>query len=92
MRFSSLLFLAISPALVWAGETTPKDIDQGKQLFETHCRVCHSLDLPRSQHLDRSNWEWVMEDMVEKFGATWITPEQQKLIIDYLVGAHGPKR
>jgi hypothetical protein len=32
-----------------------------------------------------------MDDMVKKFGAIWITPEQQKLIVDYLVTAHGPK-
>ncbi|HEX9812048.1 MAG TPA: hypothetical protein VGA88_08180 [Burkholderiales bacterium] len=91
MRFLVPLLLAGAPALAWAGEPAAKEIEPGKQLFETHCRVCHSLDLPRSQHLDRNNWEWVMDDMVKKFGAIWITPEQQKLIVDYLVTAHGPK-
>lgn len=65
-------------------ETAPK------KLFETHCGVCHSLELPRSQRLDRNTWRWVMDDMVNKYGATWITEKQQERIIDYLTENHGP--
>lgn len=79
----------ISPALIWAGESEDR-LQQGRQLFETHCPVCHSLQLPRSQQLDRATWEWVIDDMVNEFGARWITEEQQKLILDYLVANHGP--
>ena len=89
MRAPLLLFTLL-PALA-AAEPSTENVEKGEKLFETHCSVCHALDLPRSQHLDRNNWEWVVEDMVKKFGATWITPEQQKLIIDYLVVAHGPQ-
>ena len=77
------------PALVWAGESEDR-LQQGRQLFETHCVVCHSLELPRSQQLNRATWEWVVSDMVNEFGATWLTEEQQKLIIDYLVVNYGP--
>ena len=77
------------PALVWAGESEDR-LQQGKQLFETQCSVCHSLELPRSQQLNRATWEWVVSDMVNEFGATWLTEEQQKLIIDYLVVNYGP--
>lgn len=63
-----------------------------KQLFETHCGACHSLDLPRSQRLDRNTWRWVMDDMVNKYGATWITDAQQTRIIEYLVEHYGPDR
>ena len=79
------------PVLIWAGESENR-LQEGKQLFETHCGICHSLELPRSQQLDRATWEWVMSDMVNQFGATWITPKQQALIIDYLVVAHGPPK
>ncbi len=88
MRFLALIVL-LSPALGWAGESKDR-MQEGKQLFEANCIVCHSLELPRSQQLDRATWEWVMSDMVNEFGATWITEEQQKLIIDYLVANHGP--
>jgi hypothetical protein len=62
-----------------------------KKLFETHCGVCHSLELPRSQRLDRNTWRWVMDDMVDKYGATWITEKQQERIIDYLTENYGPQ-
>lgn len=61
----------------------------GKALFEGFCGSCHSLDLPRSQHLDRANWEWVLEDMVQKYKCS-VSPEQQAQILDYLVEHHGP--
>lgn len=69
-----------------AGEPTPRE------LFEARCSTCHSLDLPESQRLDRANWEWVVTDMVEKFGATWITEEEQRILIDYLTENYGPDR
>jgi mono/diheme cytochrome c family protein len=90
VRFLAII-VALSPALVSAGESADR-LRQGKQLFETHCPVCHSLQLPQSQQLDRATWLWVMDDMVNKYGATWLTAEQQKLIIDYLVVAHGPPK
>ena len=60
------------------------------QLFETSCSNCHSLDLPRSQRLNRATWEWVVSDMVNKYGATWLTEEEQTIIIDYLAENYGP--
>lgn len=67
-------------------QTTPA------QLFETSCSNCHSLDLPRSQRLNRATWEWVVSDMVNKYGATWLTEEEQTIIIDYLAANYGPDR
>ncbi len=66
----------------------PPAIPEGaspKQLYEIHCSACHSLELVDAQHLDRSNWEWVMDDMVTVYGATWLTEEEQEIIIDYLI-------
>ena len=82
--------------LVWAtlapaqedGQLSP-ELREGRQLFEGVCAACHSLDLPRSQRLTRADWEWVLEDMVEKFGCP-IDAEQQALILEYLVEFHGP--
>jgi cytochrome c5 len=68
------------------------DDPDAKKLFEVNCSVCHSLDLPKSQRLNRADWEWVVSDMVEKFGATWITEEQQRVIVDFLVRNYGRDR
>ncbi len=61
-----------------------------EELFIAYCGACHSLDLTTSQRLDRPTWEWVMTDMIDEYGATWITPEEQRTLIDYLVEHYGP--
>ena len=82
------LLLLLLPMPVLGGEERPK----GEQLFKVYCGSCHSLELPQSQHLDRDTWQWVISDMVEEFGASFITPEEQALILDYLVEHHGPRK
>lgn len=62
-----------------------------KKRFEIHCGVCHSLALPRSRRLDRATWQWVIDDMVNEFGAEWLTEEDQKLFLEYLVTTYGPE-
>jgi mono/diheme cytochrome c family protein len=70
----------------------PVSVTSPAQLFQTNCGACHSLDLPRSQRLDRDTWRWVVDDMVNQFGATWITEDQQEIIVDYLAENYGPDR
>jgi mono/diheme cytochrome c family protein len=70
----------------------PMSVTSPQQLFETNCGACHSLELPRSQRLNRKTWRWVVDDMVKQFGATWITEEQQEIIVDYLAEHYGPDR
>lgn len=82
-RWLPVLALVSVPAL--AQETASPG---GKALFQGYCGSCHSIDLPQSQQLDRANWEWVLEDMVEKYKCS-MTPEQQAQILDYLVEHHG---
>ena len=43
----------------------------------------------QAQHLDRANWEWVMKDMVTKYGAGFIQEPEQKILVDYLVEHFG---
>jgi mono/diheme cytochrome c family protein len=83
--------LATSPAWTETPTLAPERLAEGKERFETRCGTCHSLALPQSQRLDRGTWEWVISDMVNQFGATWLTEEDQALILDYLVSAYGPK-
>lgn len=57
-----------------------------------HCSVCHSFQLVEQQRLDRANWDWVMDDMIVKYGATWIDAEFRERLVDYLVEHYGPER
>jgi mono/diheme cytochrome c family protein len=81
-----LVAFAVPPAGmvadVQADEMSPK------QLFEVHCGACHTIDLPKSQRLARHDWEWVLDDM-EKYGMTWLTPDQREKIVDHLVENFG---
>ena len=79
--------------VAWAAQN--KLVLPEKQAWEVvrgNCSPCHSMRLVTQQRLDRNNWEWVMEDMIKKFGATWISPELRAIIVDYLVQHYGPKK
>jgi len=64
----------------------------GRRAFEMNCGGCHSLALPRSQRLDQETWHAVIDDMMKKYGATWITAENRAVIAEYAVRYFGPKR
>ncbi len=61
-----------------------------EELYTAYCGACHSLQLVESQRLDRSNWEWVMSDMIDEYGGSWITEEEERVLVDYLVEHFGP--
>jgi hypothetical protein len=67
-------------------EPLPSDVVRG------HCSVCHAYRLVEQQRLDRANWEWVMDDMIDEYGATWIDPALRERIVDYLVEHYGAER
>lgn len=108
MRRAALAVLGVSFVCVMFGACAPSQRSETKpmgdsrqpveptsdpkQAFERNCSVCHSLELPMAQRLDRANWEAVVDDMVEKFGAKWIVGEERRIIIDYLVENYGPDR
>ena len=92
MRRTGITLLLSLLVCAPVGAASDADPQPGKQLFETQWGSCHGLELPKSQRLDRFNWKWVIDDMVNEFGATWITEEQQEQILEYLVEAYGPDR
>lgn len=76
--------IPVNPTAITA-EMTPRE------MYVAYCGACHTLDLVESQRLDHDGWAWVMEDMVEQYGGTWIKPSEQKVLIDYLAETFGPK-
>jgi mono/diheme cytochrome c family protein len=95
MRIKLLGVLAAATAMTamsansYAAKDYFKDMSP-EELFTTVCSSCHSLALPKSQNLDRGNWEWVIEDMKE-FGCSKIIGDEYKAkIVDYLVEHYGP--
>lgn len=74
------------------GAATVKEEALPTAVVQGHCGVCHSYQLVEQQRLNRANWEWVMDDMIDKYGATWIDPPLREQIVDYLVEHHGPEQ
>lgn len=79
---------AVAPATTGA-TAMPAVEKSGKVLFEQTCGQCHGLELPSRQRLDRSNWEWVINDMVTLYNCNWTTEQERAKILDYLVENFG---
>ena len=62
----------------------------GRDLVQSHCITCHSLDYPRtnSPFMDRKAWEAEVNKMISAYGAP-ITAEDAKVIVEYLAANYG---
>ena len=87
-----LITLALlSPVASVAEEKPVPLIDApGRDVVQSHCVTCHSLDYPRtnSPFMDRKAWEAEVNKMISAYGAP-ITPEDAKTIVDYLTANYG---
>ena len=60
-----------------------------QQLFATQCVICHSPRYVLNQPIfPRKTWAVEVHKMAKGYGAP-ITPEQEPLLVDYLVSWHG---
>ena len=92
MRIAIAAALALIPAAAaWAAER-PVAIapGAGRDLVESNCQACHSLDyiVMNSPFLDREGWRKEVVKMVEVFGAPVGKPDQDA-IIAYLAEHYG---
>ncbi|HEX7971708.1 MAG TPA: hypothetical protein VF501_05765 [Thiobacillus sp.] len=79
------------PAAAFAGEETIRLKDgPGRELVESNCSVCHSLDYiqTNSPFLDRKGWEATLGKMVNAMGAP-VPKEDMPAIVDYLTRQYG---
>lgn len=89
----SLTLLAIG-ASARAGENPiPLKDAPGKDVVQTNCATCHSLDyIPmNSPFLDRAGWEATVNKMIKVMGAP-IPADQLPQIVDYLVLNYGKQQ
>ena len=66
----------------------------GEGAEETHiyCTVCHSERIVAQQGLTRSDWEELLEQMVEENGMNPIGEPDLGRVLDYLAASYGPDR
>jgi competence ComEA-like helix-hairpin-helix protein len=63
---------------------------KGKDIVETTCTECHSLERVKAQRLDEEGWDGIIREMMET-GAS-INPDDVKVIVDYLAKNFGPDK
>jgi cytochrome c2 len=85
--FACILFTGVLLALPAKGTAQTKDsspeVEQNKQLFESKCQQCHSLERVKKAHLDRDKAKVVVERMRQKPGAN-ISKGEAESIYEYL--------
>lgn len=87
-----LLLLALLPLTAAAADEGQIRLKEGagKELVESNCAVCHSLDYiqTNSPFLDRKGWEATLSKMVNVMGAP-IPKEDVPMIVEYLNQYYG---
>ena len=85
------LFLTAGPALADEKPVPLKDAP-GRDLVESNCGTCHSLDYIRTNASFQKPEVWKAElaKMVNAFGAE-IAPADQDKILEYLIANYGAK-
>jgi sulfite dehydrogenase (cytochrome) subunit B len=85
--------LAAAALAARAGEESLQLKDgPGRDLTQSHCAICHSLDyIPgNAPALDRGGWQKEIQKMRERFGAP-VTDAEAQQILDYLAANYADK-
>jgi mono/diheme cytochrome c family protein len=61
----------------------------GKELVETRCAVCHTLERVTIAKRDKRGWETIVVNMYERWGQS--APDEVQAISSYLVAQFGTK-
>ncbi len=96
-----VLVLLFLPLAVWAAEqktiALPPDNPMatlapgpGMEVVRANCGICHSTDyIVRQPRGDAKQWGPEVAKMIKVYGAP-VSPENEKIIVEYLATAYGP--
>ena len=99
LALAAILFVV--PLAAWAADqktiTLPPDNalatlapGPGMEVAQANCGPCHSTDyIVRQPRGDMKQWGPEVAKMIKVFGAP-ISPESEKMIVEYLSSAYGP--
>lgn len=100
MRIAFLVIILLWVASIWliGAEKAPDAIEKqfglkpgpGRELVLAHCLPCHSTAIVAANHLNRSRWEELVNQMQVKNGMRPIDAATQIKILEYLETAQRP--
>ena len=75
-------------AMLWASAARAQDVSAGRDIVIGKCFQCHTDAMFRDQRQERRGWEATIYRMIGRGGL--FTPEEIKLMADYLTTDFGP--
>ncbi len=82
-----LLVLVVSMAAAVDAELPD---GKGKEVVESACTDCHSIERIETQRLNEEGWNGIIHEMIENGAA--INPNDMNVIVGYLVNNFGPDK
>lgn len=87
------MIIVVAPLLL-APATADEDFGglpegEGQELVFYACTGCHSLMIIQQQEFSRRIWSEVLDWMVDEQGMAELPPEDEAIILDYLVEHYG---
>jgi len=97
--FSLVFFAAIVLAAACSKPEAPKPeapppapavsaVEEGKDLFEQKCGVCHGIDRATARAETKEQWIAIVKNMQSK-KADWISDADAEKIVEFLSAEHG---
>ena len=89
-----LVLILLSGMIALSGSWQPASASEydkqvkARQLFESKCGLCHSIDRPRSKNKTKEEWRTTVMRMKDTNSAP-ITDEEAEMIIDHLSENYG---
>jgi cytochrome c-type biogenesis protein CcmH/NrfF len=99
-----LIIILLSSTLIACSSSTPTTTSEppsstissapststldGATLVQQRCTVCHSLSRIESSHHSATEWQTIVDSMIQR-GAQ-LTPEEETAVLNYLAATYGP--
>lgn len=83
---SSGLLLTVAVGLAQRAELAP---GEGREVVETVCTACHTVDNITASHMSRKAWDTTISWMQDAQGLGPLEPDVREAILDYLEATQG---